>query len=135
MVCRRSWFPFCSLLLAASTAAAYEVPIADTDYDRQICSGMWGGKNTYINGVAGFLATYMFPLSSVLLVTFDAASQGQLATVIYEWRDVSYLGKDTSHDEDLPVSSRLLSAAHFLNTQYIAEDLRLHLQCQEGRVL
>ncbi|TBU63788.1 lung seven transmembrane receptor-domain-containing protein [Dichomitus squalens] len=84
MVCRWSWLPFCSLLLAASTAAAYEVPISDTDYDRQICSGMWGGKNTYIN------------------VTFGSSSQGQLATVIYEWGDVSYLGKDTSTDEDLP---------------------------------
>ncbi|TBU49906.1 lung seven transmembrane receptor-domain-containing protein [Dichomitus squalens] len=84
MVCRWSWLPFCSFVLAASTAAAYEVPISDTDYDRQICSGMWGGKNTYIN------------------VTFDSSSQGQLATVIYEWGDVSYLGKDTSTDEDLP---------------------------------
>ena len=50
MVCRWSWLPFCSLLLAACGAAAYDVPIADTDYDRQICSGMWAGKNTYING-------------------------------------------------------------------------------------
>lgn len=30
--------------------AGYEVPISDTDYSRQICSGMWGGKSTYING-------------------------------------------------------------------------------------
>lgn len=50
MVCSWSWLPFCSLLLAACGAAAYDVPIADTDYDRQICSGMWAGKNTYING-------------------------------------------------------------------------------------
>ncbi|KAI0719950.1 lung seven transmembrane receptor-domain-containing protein [Cerioporus squamosus] len=84
MVCRWSWLPFCSLLLAACGAAAYDVPIADTDYDRQICSGMWAGKNTYIN------------------VTFDAGSQGQLAAVIYEWGDVEYLGKDTSKSGDLP---------------------------------
>ncbi|KAI1781678.1 lung seven transmembrane receptor-domain-containing protein [Ganoderma leucocontextum] len=84
MVCRWSWLPVFSFLLAAWTVAAYEVPIAYTDYDRQICSGMWGGKNTYIN------------------VTFDARSQGQLAAVIYEWGDVRYLGKDMSRDGDLP---------------------------------
>ncbi|KAI0756841.1 lung seven transmembrane receptor-domain-containing protein [Daedaleopsis nitida] len=84
MVCRWSWLPFCSLLLAACSATAYEVPIADTDYDRQICSGMWGGKNTYIN------------------VTFDARSKGQLATVIYEWGDEEFLGKATSTSEDIP---------------------------------
>jgi hypothetical protein len=37
-------------------------------------------------------------------VTFDATSQGQLAMAIYEWQDVSYLGKVTIGDEDLPVS-------------------------------
>ncbi|KAI0639574.1 lung seven transmembrane receptor-domain-containing protein [Trametes polyzona] len=76
-----SWLPFCSLLLSLCAAvAAYEVPISDDDYDRQICSGMWGGKNAYIN------------------VTFDSGSQGQLAMVIYEWGDVKYLGKDAPGD-------------------------------------
>lgn len=42
--------------------------------------------------------------ASFAAVTFDAGSQGQLATVIYEWGDVQYLGKDTSVSEDLPVS-------------------------------
>lgn len=38
-------------LAVAPTTAAYEVPISDSDYDRQICSGMWGGgSNTFING-------------------------------------------------------------------------------------
>ena len=37
-------------LLASSVVNAFEVPVSDTDYDRQICSGMWGGKNTFING-------------------------------------------------------------------------------------
>ncbi|KAM5533936.1 hypothetical protein V8D89_012361 [Ganoderma adspersum] len=83
MVSRWAWLPF-SFLLAASSVVAYEVPIAHTDYDRQICSGMWASKNTYIN------------------VTFDARSQGQLASVIYEWGDVKYLGKETSRDGDLP---------------------------------
>ncbi|KAI0275030.1 lung seven transmembrane receptor-domain-containing protein [Gloeopeniophorella convolvens] len=66
-----------SLLLAASVVAAYRVPILDTDYSRQICSGMWSGSNTFIN------------------VSFDSTSQGQLAMVIYEWGDYQYLGKKT----------------------------------------
>ncbi|KAI0068150.1 hypothetical protein BV25DRAFT_1793885 [Artomyces pyxidatus] len=70
------------LLLAASTVAAYEVPLLDTDYSRQICSGMWGGSNTFIN------------------VSFDSTSQGQLAMVIYEWKDYQYLGKVTSEIDD-----------------------------------
>jgi len=39
-----------SLLLSASLASSYEVPILDTDYSRQICSGMWSSQNTFING-------------------------------------------------------------------------------------
>ncbi|KAJ7786519.1 lung seven transmembrane receptor-domain-containing protein [Mycena metata] len=64
---------------------AYQVAVSDTDYSRQICSGMWANEKTYIN------------------VTFDAASQGQLAMVVYEWSDVQYLGKITSFtDDELP---------------------------------
>ena len=38
-------------------------------------------------------------------VTFDSTSQGQLAMVIYEWKDMQYLGKITSQvDNMLPVS-------------------------------
>ncbi|KAI0328533.1 hypothetical protein GY45DRAFT_1347163 [Cubamyces sp. BRFM 1775] len=77
MVCRWSWLPFCSLFLALFAVSAYEVPITDVEWDRQVCSGMWGGKDTYIN------------------VTFDSGSRGQLAMVIYEWGDVGYLGKET----------------------------------------
>lgn len=60
-----------SVLLAfllALLSYAYEVPIVDTgkslllsnsqhsyllvpDYERQICSGMWGSQSTYINGI------------------------------------------------------------------------------------
>lgn len=51
---RRHWpcLLLSSLLVALAVphAAAYEVPISDSDYDRQICSGMWGGSNTFING-------------------------------------------------------------------------------------
>jgi hypothetical protein len=41
---------FCFFLFILSFATAYEVPVLDTDYSRQICSGMWGGHSTYING-------------------------------------------------------------------------------------
>ena len=111
MIPRRLWQGLLApLLLAAGHVGAYEVPVSDTDYDRQICSGMWGGKNTYINGVAG-VPMYMRVLSySLLAVTFEAGSQGQLATLIYEWGDVGYLGKITSYSEDgYPVSTRVSS--------------------------
>ena len=52
-----------SLLVFAvqNVVSAFEVPVSDTDYDRQICSGMWGGKNTYINGVHGLPAAQITP--------------------------------------------------------------------------
>ncbi|KAI0296242.1 lung seven transmembrane receptor-domain-containing protein [Russula brevipes] len=71
-----------SLLLSIPLAASYEVPIFDTDYSRQICSGMWSGQNTFIN------------------VSFDSSSQGHVAIVIYEWKDSQYLGKVTSEIDD-----------------------------------
>ncbi|KAH9968591.1 lung seven transmembrane receptor-domain-containing protein [Russula dissimulans] len=71
-----------SLLLSPLLASCYEVPILDTDYSRQICSGMWSGQHTFIN------------------VSFDSTSQGNLAIVIYEWKDYKYLGKVTSETED-----------------------------------
>ncbi|KAF8274128.1 protein PTM1 [Lactarius quietus] len=74
-----------SFLLSSVAVFSYEVPIFDTDYSRQICSGMWSGQNTFIN------------------VSFETNSQGQLAMVIYEWSDYQYLGKVTSEiDEYLP---------------------------------
>ncbi|KAL1760917.1 lung seven transmembrane receptor-domain-containing protein [Schizophyllum commune] len=69
-------------LAGALGALAYEVDFQDTDYSRQICSGMWGGKDTFIN------------------VTVDGSSQGQVAMVIYEWADWQYLGVETSITED-----------------------------------
>lgn len=45
---------FCLFLFALSYAAAYEVPVVDTDYSREICSGMWGSQSTYINGQHAF---------------------------------------------------------------------------------
>lgn len=75
-----------SLLAASLGTLAFEAPIRDTDYTRQLCSGMYSSGSTYIN------------------VTFDQGSQGQLAMVIYEWGDYKYLGKVTSEEEEwLPV--------------------------------
>ncbi|TFK36947.1 lung seven transmembrane receptor-domain-containing protein [Crucibulum laeve] len=83
----RSHIPSVLLVLYLSlsfilSVSAFQVPILDTDYSRQICSGMWGGPSTFIN------------------VSFDATSQGQLAMVIYEWSDAQYLGKVTSSSTD-----------------------------------
>lgn len=32
-----------------SLARGFEVPISHTQDAKQVCSGMWGGQNTYIN--------------------------------------------------------------------------------------
>ncbi|KAG0707496.1 lung seven transmembrane receptor-domain-containing protein [Suillus ampliporus] len=74
------------VLSACSLAAGYEVHFSDSDYSRQVCSGMWASQSTFIN------------------VTFDeSSSQGQVAMVIYEWKDVKYLGITTSAaDDSLP---------------------------------
>jgi hypothetical protein len=105
-----------------SSVIAFEVPILDTgkstprlqnrpgisvsvDYSRQICSGMWGGPSAYING------NWTHPRTKLTLnygsVSFDSTSQGQLAMVIYEWKDAKYLGKvqHSDADNELPVSS------------------------------
>ncbi|EIW66224.1 hypothetical protein TREMEDRAFT_45866 [Tremella mesenterica DSM 1558] len=71
------------LACALSTAAGYLVPIRDTDDVREVCSGMYGGKQAFIS------------------LTFDDTSVGQVAVVIYEWKDAKYLGADTiSGDHD-----------------------------------
>ncbi|KAH8119856.1 lung seven transmembrane receptor-domain-containing protein [Phellopilus nigrolimitatus] len=81
----RKILPWLLAGLCGAGAAAYEVPFVDTDYSSQVCSGMWGGARAHIN------------------VTFDATSQGQLAMVIYEWKDNEMLGKVTSMiDDTLP---------------------------------
>ena len=94
------------MLLASSLAVGYEVPVSDADYDRQICSGMWGGDNTFINGArVPVRRSYISGLNGIYSVTFDSTSQGQLAMVIYEWKDMAYLGKVTSQDDEyMPVS-------------------------------
>lgn len=54
MLLPRKWahalFATLPLFLTRRLTAAYEIPVSDADYDRQICSGMWGGGNTFING-------------------------------------------------------------------------------------
>lgn len=39
------------LLFGVSCVLAYEVPISESDWSRQVCSGMWGNEHTYINGM------------------------------------------------------------------------------------
>ncbi|CUA69260.1 putative membrane protein YHL071W [Rhizoctonia solani] len=76
-------FSFTSALALLGLASAFELKISDQDDFRQACSGMWGGDNAYIK------------------VTFDPTSRGQVAMVIYEWRDARYLGIDTEPDNYL----------------------------------
>ncbi|KAH9178753.1 lung seven transmembrane receptor-domain-containing protein, partial [Lactarius sanguifluus] len=81
------WFWATSFLLFFSAVFGYEVPIFDTDYSRQICSGMWS-RSKHIH-------QWYSPSK--------ANRKGQLAMVIYEWSDYQYLGKVTSEiDEYLP---------------------------------
>ncbi|ELU38666.1 protein PTM1 [Rhizoctonia solani AG-1 IA] len=76
-------FSFASALALLGLASAFELKISDQDDYRQACSGMWGGDSAYIK------------------VTYDPASRGQVAMVIYEWRDARYLGIDTEPDNYL----------------------------------
>ncbi|KAG8739346.1 hypothetical protein FRC10_005773 [Ceratobasidium sp. 414] len=69
-------------LAAIPFAIAFELKVSDQDDYRQACSGMWAGANTFIKGGHSF-------------------SRGQIAMVIYEWRDVKYLGIDTEPDNYL----------------------------------
>lgn len=39
-------------LAALSVVTAYEVTISDKDSSREVCSGMWAGSDTYINGMS-----------------------------------------------------------------------------------
>ncbi|GAA5986577.1 hypothetical protein JCM10908_003807 [Rhodotorula pacifica] len=59
------------------SSEAYQVLVSDQDEVRQVCSGMWGkdAKET--------------PFIEVI---FSPASRGQLALVIFEWKDSKYLG-------------------------------------------
>ena len=94
------------LATVVTHVAAYEVPFKQTEYNNQVCSGMWGNSKTYINGMIFLFLILNCHTSLVLVVTFDDASEGQVSMVIYEWRDNAMLGKVTSLDEaGLPVST------------------------------
>ncbi|KZV81961.1 hypothetical protein EXIGLDRAFT_779146 [Exidia glandulosa HHB12029] len=69
-----------------ASALAFEVPISHTQEAKQVCSGMWGGDNAYIN-----------------LTFFPQNSAGQVAVVIYNWDDVEYLGRASSEPDQPPV--------------------------------
>ncbi|EPT01530.1 hypothetical protein FOMPIDRAFT_1059714 [Fomitopsis schrenkii] len=84
LLARSQWLSVLISSILVISTTAYEVPVSDKDYDRQICSGMWADQKTYINA------------------TFNSGSQGQLAMVIYEWGDMAYLGKVTSTVNDMP---------------------------------
>ncbi|KAF9460099.1 lung seven transmembrane receptor-domain-containing protein [Collybia nuda] len=87
------------------SSSAYEVPVIDSDYSRQICSGMWANQATYIN------------------VSFDATSQGQLAAVIYEWADARYLGKVTDPDDEYLPKTYVCTAGAVSENVCTAEQL------------
>lgn len=68
-------------------------------------------------------------------VTFDSESQGELATVIYEWADERYLGKpqNSDPDEELPVYAFFLSV--FPLSDVIVENICLHRISSSSRLL
>jgi hypothetical protein len=56
--------------------------------------------------------------------------------VIYEWKDVKYLGVITSElDDSLPVSSPLTTRPAVSAIVILAEDLRMHNRCSQSRFL
>ena len=73
-------------------------------------------------------------------VTFEGDSHGQLATVIYEWSDVDYLGKVTSYVDDLPVSvgarpTRRIPIDNSMLNIELAENIHLHNRCARRKLL
>jgi hypothetical protein len=64
------------------------------------------------------------------LVTFSTESQGQVAMVIYEWKDVEYLGKETPTDEYLPVGYLTLNPLRYVfeSNGFVASRRRTYAQ-------
>lgn len=98
--------PSLALLLPVLPAicAGYQVAISDKDEIKQVCSGMYGGENAYINGERRRVPKLRSSLTLIRIVSFVNGSKGQLAMVIYEWEDVRWLGKET--DPTQPVRPR-----------------------------
>ncbi|GAA98706.1 uncharacterized protein L969DRAFT_83759 [Mixia osmundae IAM 14324] len=69
-------------LLLPLSSHAYQVLITDEDVSRQTCSGMYAKAGLFTRGVR----------DPAIEVVFGASSMGQVALVIYEWRDARYLG-------------------------------------------
>jgi len=119
-----------------ASVGAYEVPVSDTDYSRQVCSGMWASQSTFINGRHVCIKWCCDPHAGT--VTFDSLSQGHLAMVIYEWQDNTYLGKTTStSDDSLPVNQTICSPSLCPCSEcaVAAENIRLHVKCSQRRFL
>ncbi|KAF5352637.1 hypothetical protein D9756_005992 [Leucocoprinus leucothites] len=110
---------FISLLSLILPVFAFQVPISDSDYSRQTCSGMWAGDNTYVN------------------VTFDKGSKGQVAMVIYEWTDAPFLGKkDTTDDDDLVPKTYVCTSDALARGDCTRENLgRFILDLPQGKTI
>ena len=73
-------------------------------------------------------AVHRLGLNVYYVATFDSSSQGQLAMVIYEWKDVEYLGKVTSNADELyPVSASIGCEGLSVTRPCVAQDIRLHV--------
>ena len=110
-------------LFAFPVVHSQSVNIADTDDVREVCQGMYGGKKAYIERECQQMCSYAAPCSSPVYmyiltpVSFDQRSSGQVALVIYEWKDVKYLGVESPDDavgassSSVPVRMRMASGA------------------------
>lgn len=112
--------------LYVSTILAYEVSISEVDSSRQFCSGMWTGADTFINSISSQLPFQSLDWSTLISVTFSQNSRGRVAVVIYEWRDVDFLGKLVSDDEALPVCVLHHDLSSLTSKAALAESLCLH---------
>ncbi|KDE09153.1 hypothetical protein MVLG_00866 [Microbotryum lychnidis-dioicae p1A1 Lamole] len=67
------------VVLLSTSGQAYQVLISSDDAIRQVCNGMFAG-------------TAQHP--AYIEVIFKPSSKGQLALVVYEWKDAAHLGVD-----------------------------------------
>lgn len=111
------------------------VDIADTDELREVCSGMYGGKDAYISCEYSSPSCLDSPTHIAFTVSFSQSSRGQLALVFYEWSDIQYLGVETPGanpgDEESIVSRSIISDSdvHLLTPLYTKANVYLHDCC------
>ncbi|SCV70962.1 BQ2448_3724 [Microbotryum intermedium] len=67
------------VMLLSTPGAAYQVVISSDDSVRQVCNGMFAGTADH---------------PAYIEVIFKPSSKGQLALVVYEWKDAAHLGVD-----------------------------------------